>query len=195
MLEEAGLLPPRSLARYAGICARRLRSCRLAPAFVKPVGPPRAMLDRVTQQCLGGGEGGSGGGLVLVTSSFGIEPPRPLPPSIKMMGRGHKLETVDALAEHPELKVKCWWDWTAGVGCNADLPGIDVLYIYFEGLIFPSDFGILSLGGEKWKLIFFLASKPRVAINSNNLGQNFAFTRVLREDGGWLISVPGDEVT
>lgn len=104
MLEEVGLLPPRSLASLAGMRVRDLRSCRLSPTCMKPAGPPRAMLERVRQLCLGGVEG-SLGGLVLVTSSFGIEPPRPLPPFIKVIGRGHRLETVDALSEHQELKV------------------------------------------------------------------------------------------
>lgn len=60
------------------------------------------MLERVRQQCLGVEDGG--GGLVLVTS-FGIEPPRTLPQCVKVIGRGHLPETVEALEAHPELKV------------------------------------------------------------------------------------------
>lgn len=165
MLEEAGLLPPRSLARYAGICARQLRSCRLAPACVKPAGPPRAMLNRVTQHCLGGGKGSSEGGLVLVTSSFGIEPPRPLPPFIKMIGRGHKLETVEVLAEHAELKVKYWWDWTTGAGGNAYLPGIDV-HLPREANFPPITSGCITRGGEM-EPQFLIASRPRITIKSS----------------------------
>lgn len=64
--------------------------------------PPPAMLERVRQQCEGVEDGG--GGLVLVTS-FGIEPPRTLPQCLKVIGRGHLPETVEALEAHPELKV------------------------------------------------------------------------------------------
>lgn len=102
MLEQCGFLPVRSIWGMIGATTRALRSCRLAPAFLKPPGPPRAMLDRVRRQCLGVEEGG--GGLVLVTS-FGIEPPRDLPPCLKVIGRGHLPETVEALEQHPELKV------------------------------------------------------------------------------------------
>lgn len=106
MLEECGFLPARSLSYRVGITMRGIRSCRLAPAFLKPPGPPRIFLDRVRQQCLGDGEGGGAlGGLVLVTSSFGMEAPRPLPPLVKVIGRGDRPDTVDMLAEHPELKV------------------------------------------------------------------------------------------
>lgn len=38
-------------------------------------------------------------------TSFGIEPPRDLPPCLKVIGRGHLPETVEALEQHPELKV------------------------------------------------------------------------------------------
>lgn len=91
---------------------RALRGSRLAPSFLKPPGPPRAFLNGVRKQCLGVGVGGeigaglTGGGLVLVTSSFGIESPRPLPPCVKLIGRGHRPETADALQEHAELKVR-----------------------------------------------------------------------------------------
>lgn len=101
MLEECGFLSARSLSSSVGIAVRRIRSCRLAPAFLKPPGPPRGLLDGVRRQCLGVG----GGGLVLVTSSFGIEPPRAMPPFVKVIGRGDRPETADALSEHPELKV------------------------------------------------------------------------------------------
>ncbi|CAM9734544.1 unnamed protein product [Ectocarpus sp. 4 AP-2014] len=101
MLEQCGFLPARSLSGVLGAAARALRSSRLAPAFLKPPGPPRAMLDRVRQQCLGVEEGSAG--LVLV-NSFGIEPPRALPPCLKVIGRGHLPETVEDLEEHPELK-------------------------------------------------------------------------------------------
>ncbi|CAM9728445.1 unnamed protein product [Laminaria digitata] len=108
MLEECGFLPPRSFSSRVGITVRRMRSCRLAPAFLKPAGPPRALLDGVRRQCLGGGDGEGagegGGGLVLVTSSFGIEPPRSMSPLVKVIGRGDRPETADTLEEHPELK-------------------------------------------------------------------------------------------
>lgn len=66
------------------------------------------MLNGVRRQCLGvNGEGQRRRGLVLVTSSFGIEPPRALPPYVKIIGRGHRPETADTLAEHPELKARC----------------------------------------------------------------------------------------
>ncbi|CAM9722259.1 unnamed protein product [Hapterophycus canaliculatus] len=102
MLEQCGYLPIPSLAGAIGATSRALRSCRLAPAFLKPPGPPRAMLDRVRQQCSGIEEGG--GGLVLV-NAFGIEPPRALPQCVKVIGRGSLPETVEALQEHPELQV------------------------------------------------------------------------------------------
>lgn len=105
MLEETGLLPLNSLARWVGVRVRNLLSSRFSPMCMKPAGPPRAMLERVRQNCLGSGERNLGGGLLLVTSSFGIESPRPLPPFVRVIGRGHRLETVDALAEHEELKV------------------------------------------------------------------------------------------
>lgn len=104
MLEQCGFLPVRSLWGIVGATTRALRSCRLAPAFLEPPGPPGAMLDRVRGQCLGVEE--RGGGLVLVTS-FGIEPPRDLPPCLKVIGRGHLPETVEVLEEHTELKVRC----------------------------------------------------------------------------------------
>lgn len=112
MLEECHYLPPRSLSSLVGTTVRALRGSRLAPSFLKPPGPPRAFLNGVRKQCLGVGVGGEigvgleGGGLVLVTSSFGIEPPRPLPPYVKLIGRGHRPETADALEEHAELKVR-----------------------------------------------------------------------------------------
>lgn len=102
MLEQCGYLPVRSLWGMIGATTRALRSSRLAPASIRPPGPPKAMLDRVRQQCIGVEEDGRG--LVLVTS-FGIEPPRALPPHLKMIGRGHMPETVSVLEEHPELKV------------------------------------------------------------------------------------------
>lgn len=104
MLEQCGFLPVRSLWGMISATTRTLRSCRLAPAFLKAPGPPGVMLDRVRRQCLGVEEGG--GGLVLVTS-FGIEPPRSLPPCLKVIGRGHLPETIEELEEHPELKVRC----------------------------------------------------------------------------------------
>ena len=100
MLEECGVLPARSLSSRVGITVRRIRSCRLAPAFLKPPGPPRAMLDGVRRQCLGD----EGGGLLFVTSSFGVEPPRTMPPFVKVIGRGDRPETAYMLAEHLELK-------------------------------------------------------------------------------------------
>lgn len=48
--------------------------------------PPRAMLERVRLNCCGGEE--HAGGLVLV-NSFGIEPPRALPPCLKVCFEFH----------------------------------------------------------------------------------------------------------
>eukprot|EP00752_Nemacystus_decipiens_P011299 g10041.t1 len=101
MLEQCGFLPMRSVSGVIGGTVRALRSSRFAPPFLKPPGPPRAMLERVRLNCLGGET--RGGGLVLV-NSFGIEPPRALPPCLKVIGRGHLPETEEALKEHPELK-------------------------------------------------------------------------------------------
>lgn len=103
MLEKCGYLPIPTLTGVIGATVRALRSCRLAPAFLKPPGPPRAMLHRVRQQCVGVEKGG--GGLVLV-NAFGIEPPRALPQCLKVIGRGSLPETVEALKEHPDLQVR-----------------------------------------------------------------------------------------
>lgn len=105
MLEEAGVLPSRSLSSAIGANVRALRSSWLAPAFMKPPGPPQAMLDGVRRQCFGVG---TQGGLVLVTSSFGLEPARSLPPLVKLIGRGHQPETADTLTGHPELKASAF---------------------------------------------------------------------------------------
>lgn len=101
MLEECGFLPRRSLSGLFSSAVRSLRSCKLSPSFLRPPGPPPAFLNSVRAQC----RGVERGSLVLIASSFGIEPPRYLPPCVKVIGRGHRPETVDALDEHPELKV------------------------------------------------------------------------------------------
>lgn len=105
MLEEMGTLPTRSLAHYVGRRIRILRSSSLTPSFLRPSGPPQAFLDRVRQHCAGGSKRDGKVALILVTSSFGIEEARPLPPFVKMIGRSFRTENAEKLDEYPELKV------------------------------------------------------------------------------------------
>lgn len=107
MLEEAGLLPARSLRQAVFSSVHALRSSRLAPRWMRPPGPPRALLDNVRKHCLGDVDGRTEGAkIVLVATSFGLEAPRSLPPTVRVIGRGARLETARGLADHAELKVQ-----------------------------------------------------------------------------------------
>lgn len=103
MMEEVGLLPTRSVSQYLAVCTRVLRSLSLVPSSLKPRGLPRVLLERVKQHCLAGPIGQ--GGLVLVTSSFGIEMPCSLPPFVRAIGRRQRCGRAESLADHHDLKV------------------------------------------------------------------------------------------
>ncbi|CAM9551680.1 unnamed protein product [Choristocarpus tenellus] len=96
ILEETGLIVPSSSAVALRILWHTLRGSKWVPKWAHPHGPPRALLTGVQDHLEGG--------LVLVASSFGLDVPRPLPPLVKLIGRGGKLETVEGLQGDPELK-------------------------------------------------------------------------------------------
>ncbi|CAM9592147.1 unnamed protein product [Discosporangium mesarthrocarpum] len=96
MVEETRVIPPSTMSTALGIRWRDFRGGWIVPRIFHPSGPPRAMLRRVREHC--------SGGLVLVATHFGLDYPRLLPPTVKVVGRAGKPETVKGLSGHPDLQ-------------------------------------------------------------------------------------------